>query len=67
MAQKKLYEKLNYSKKQSPLVLIDPIQPDRNAAAALSQEKYQKFIQVSKEYLKNPSDDFFEKKNLALI
>jgi tRNA nucleotidyltransferase (CCA-adding enzyme) len=63
---KKLYEKLNYSKKQSPLVLIDPIQPDRNSAAALSNEKYQKFIQACKEYLKKPSDDLFEKKEFSI-
>jgi tRNA nucleotidyltransferase (CCA-adding enzyme) len=63
---KKLYEKLNYSKKQSPLVLIDPIQFDRNSAAALSQEKYQKFIQSCKEYLRKSSDDFFEKKEFSI-
>ena len=53
---------LNISKIQSPLILIDPVQPDRNASAALSQEKYQKFRQLAIEYLKHPSDEFFRHK-----
>lgn len=56
---KKVAEELSYSKKQSPLILIDPVQPDRNAAAALSMEKFERFKKFAKSYLKNPSDKFF--------
>lgn len=53
---------LNYSKKVSPLILIDPVQSTRNAAAALSDEMYNKFIAVCKSYSKKPSDEFFTPK-----
>lgn len=52
-------EKLNYSKKVSPLLLIDPVQSIRNAAAALSDEMYNKFINACKCYIKKPADEFF--------
>ncbi|MBI1972997.1 CCA tRNA nucleotidyltransferase [Candidatus Woesearchaeota archaeon] len=55
---------LNPAKKVSPLILIDPVQPDRNAAAALSQEKYQQVIRASKQFLKHPSEKFFEEQEI---
>ncbi len=57
---------LNTSKKYSPLILIDPVQKDRNAAAALSQEKFDSFISLAKQYLKNPSELFFIKKEVNI-
>lgn len=48
--------------KISPLIVIDPIQKERNAAAALSQEKFELFINTCKEYLKKSSEEFFIKK-----
>ncbi|MBI4144846.1 nucleotidyltransferase domain-containing protein [Candidatus Woesearchaeota archaeon] len=53
---------LNESKIQGPLVLIDPVQPDRNAAAALTQENYDKFIAAAKAFLTRPSPSFFTEK-----
>ena len=53
---------LNRSKTEGPLVLIDPIDPLRNAAAALSQEKYDLFVKSAKEYLKKQNISFFEEK-----
>lgn len=50
---------LNTSKTQGPLVLIDPVQPDRNAAASLVQEKYDIFIKAAKAFLARPSITFF--------
>ncbi|MBU0930199.1 MAG: CCA tRNA nucleotidyltransferase [Nanoarchaeota archaeon] len=50
--------------KLSPLIVIDPIQKERNAAAALSKEKFELFIEVSKDYLKKQSQNFFIKKNI---
>lgn len=55
---------LNSSKIMSPLILIDPIQPSRNAAAALSLEKFNKFKELAKKYLKKPSNSFFKIKKL---
>lgn len=56
---------LNQSK-ISPLIIIDPLQPDRNAAAALSAEKFELFKQKAKEFLANPSPNFFVKKDYSL-
>ena len=45
---------LNQSKTQGPLVIVDPVQPDRNAAAALSYENYDKFRKAARDFLKKP-------------
>ena len=48
--------------KLSPLIIIDPVQKERNAAAALSEKKFNEFIQLAKSFYHNPSKEFFEKK-----
>ncbi len=53
---------LNKSKIQGPLVLVDPIDENRNAAAALSQEKFDRFLKAAKAFLKKPDVDFFTPK-----
>lgn len=58
---KNVFFELNKSKLQSPLIVIDPIQPERNASAALGIEKYEKFRKAAKGFLKNPSKSFFIK------
>ena len=50
---------LNQSKIQGPLIIIDPILKTRNAASALSFEKFKLFKDKAKDYLKNPSENFF--------
>jgi len=50
---------LNQSKLQSPLIVIDPVDKRRNAAAALSQDKFNLFKLKARDYLKKPSADFF--------
>lgn len=55
---------LNKSKRQSPLILVDPIQPDRNAAAALSKEKYDLFRKKADEFLANPDESCFIVKDM---
>jgi tRNA nucleotidyltransferase (CCA-adding enzyme) len=57
---------LNKSKLQSPLIVIDPVQYDRNAGAAISIEKYELFKKKAKEFLKKPSEKFFEKEKFSL-
>ena len=52
-------ENLNIAKKISPLILLDPVQPERNAAAALSEEKYQQLIKACQKFLKRQSEQMF--------
>ncbi len=59
----KHYDGLNQSKK-SPLIVIDPVQHDRNTSAALSKKKFEGFIEKAKEFSRNPSEGFFEMKNI---
>ena len=57
---------LNRAKTESPLILIDPVQPERNASASLSNEMFKKFIEKAKEFLKKPSEEFFKRKKFSL-
>ena len=52
--------------KISSLVLIDPVQSTRNAAAALSDQNFHKFIETCKSYLKMPHEEFFLEKEFNL-
>jgi len=56
---------LEESKTYSPLVIVDPMQPDRNAAAALSKEKFEDFKKNAKKFLQKPSEEFFKVKKLT--
>jgi tRNA nucleotidyltransferase (CCA-adding enzyme) len=42
-----------------PLVFLDPVDPARNVASALSTEKYTLFIHAAQRYLEEPSRKFF--------
>ena len=53
---------LNKSKTNSPLVLIDPVQPNRNATAALSKQSYEIFRKTAARFLTKPSINFFQGK-----
>ncbi len=59
-------KKLNKAKIQSPLILIDPTQIDRNATASLSSECLLDFINFCKKFLKKPSSSFFIRKEKLL-
>jgi tRNA nucleotidyltransferase (CCA-adding enzyme) len=58
---------LNSSKLNSPIILIDPTYKQRNALAALSQETFEKFQKVCKEFVKNPSMKYFEFKKVDIL
>jgi len=60
---KDIFKLVNTSKLISPLIVIDPVQKGRNAAAALSAEKFEAFKKSAKEFLKKPSKEFFAKKD----
>lgn len=57
-------KELDKAKTYSPMIIVDPVQPDRNAAAALSKEKFDLFITTCKKFLKHPSREFFRVKNI---
>jgi len=57
---KNVFAEINKSKLVSPLIVIDPVQKDRNAAAALDHEKFDIVKHRAKEFLKKPSKKFFE-------
>lgn len=44
---------------EEPLVMVDPTDPKRNVAAALSLDKFCMFIDHCREFLKNPGINFF--------
>lgn len=60
--EKEILEKLNESKIYGPLILIDPVQKERNVTAALSEDTLKGFIDNAKKFLKKPDERFFYKK-----
>ena len=48
------------SKFKSPIIIIDPIDMNRNLGAAISAECVAKFVLASRHFLKDPSFEFFK-------
>ena len=57
---------INTSKLQSPLIVVDPVDKTRNAAAALSMEKFLLFKELAKKYLQKPAEEFFVKEKITV-
>ena len=57
---------LNKSKLTSPLILIDPVQKDRNITAVLSVKNFTEFKKLAKQYLKTKSEKFFIKNEIII-
>lgn len=57
---------MNSAKLSSPIILVDPTYPQRNALAALSQETFDKFREASLKFLKNASPKHFEEEKIDL-
>ncbi|MFT4326704.1 MAG: nucleotidyltransferase domain-containing protein [Candidatus Woesearchaeota archaeon] len=51
---------MNKAKIESPLVVVDPIIPERNAAAALSEDSFNTLVKAAKQYCKKPNKSFFD-------
>ena len=51
--------------KVSPLIVIDPIDPERNAAAALSATVFNKFKDLCSQFIENPARQFFVKEDVG--
>ena len=52
--------------KLSPLIIIDPVMPSRNAGAAISKKVFEKAKSVCKNFLESPSFSFFEKEEIKI-
>jgi len=63
---KDILEILDESKTQGPLVVIDPIDKTRNAAAALSLEKFELLKEKAARFLKKPDKKYFEEVEINL-
>ena len=50
---------MNQSKIEGPLIVVDPLLQTRNAASAISYEKFSLFKKRAASFLKNPSEKFF--------
>ena len=44
---------------EEPLIVIDPVDPERNVAAALSVSRMFEFVELARGYLEEPSEVFF--------
>lgn len=49
---------------KDPLIVIDPVDKNRNVAAALSMQKFSEFIIACRNFLDNPKKEFFEDKKI---
>jgi len=56
---KHVWFEVNHSKLVSPIIIIDPVDKNRNAAAALSKQQCHRFVTAAKQFLKQPSETFF--------
>jgi tRNA nucleotidyltransferase (CCA-adding enzyme) len=65
MNEKQMMLLMNESKTVSPLIVVDPIQPERNASAALSKDKFEALKKLSNKFLNNPSPIAFKEKILT--
>jgi tRNA nucleotidyltransferase (CCA-adding enzyme) len=64
---KKEYPKLRAKFKNQPLILIDPVDKNRNATAALSVKNFFKFKKLAKDFLQKPSIDLFYKEDVEAL
>ena len=58
---KNIFMELNKSKLASPLIIIDPVQKERNAAAALSFDKFDALRKAANTFVSKPSYTFFKR------
>lgn len=63
---KNIMLEMNKSKTYSPIILVDPVQAERNAAAALGLEKFNQFKKISADFIKKASVKYFREKTLDI-
>jgi len=62
--EREVLSEINTSKLGSPVIVVDPTFKYRNVCAGLGAEAFEKFVKISKEFLRSPSLDFFELKDI---
>lgn len=62
--EEKDHKKLKKKFKDEILIIIDPVDKNRNAAAAISPESFYKFKKITRDFLGNPRKEVFYKKIL---
>jgi tRNA nucleotidyltransferase (CCA-adding enzyme) len=56
---------MNQSKIEGPMIIVDPILKTRNAASAISYEKFALFKKKAADFMKKPSEKFFEEPEIG--
>jgi tRNA nucleotidyltransferase (CCA-adding enzyme) len=56
---------MNQSKIEGPMIIVDPLLKTRNAASAISYEKFSLFKKKAADFLKKPSEKFFEEPEIG--
>lgn len=51
-------------KYKTPLIVIDPVDKNRNAGAAVSVESFYRFVKACKDFVEKPSEEFFLPKKI---
>lgn len=59
-----IIEIINPAKKESPIIVIDPTYKERNTTTSVSLETFQKFKKAARDFLQNPSLEFFQEKKI---
>ena len=54
------------SEQKFPLTVIDPVQPNRNVASALSFENFNLFVSICNKFLKNKGLSYFKEKKINI-
>ncbi len=52
---------------RTPMIVIDPVDETRNAAANINEENFVKFVRACRNYAKTPSADFFFPKKKEML
>ncbi len=55
-----------YKKKGMGFFVVDPVDPKRNVAANLSLDNLARFVQLCREFLRNPAKDYFIEKEVEI-
>ena len=63
---RQVFEKLNKSKLNSAIILVDPIEKNRNAAAAFEKDKFMLAKEVCHKFLDKSSIEFFKEKEISV-
>jgi tRNA nucleotidyltransferase (CCA-adding enzyme) len=64
--EREVMREINASKLQGPLVVVDPTYKFRNVSAGLGLGTFERFLNSSRDFLRNPSLDFFERKDVDI-